>query len=164
MKNENLFNSTVNFYNINNENFIEFLSKFYGDILDIKSNDDIHKKLINELFLLYNEFNEKDETVNINNLVTLNMDTQDKNCTKSNKNISLTFRTNNANITTGTIIGNIDTSIRPKSNIVVPCVGLNGAGNSIQAYGQARLKTNGDIEVTLSSSCSFLAICFSYNI
>lgn len=59
MKNENLFNSTVNFYNINNENFIEFLSEFYGDILDIKSNDEIHKKLINELFLLYNEFNEK---------------------------------------------------------------------------------------------------------
>lgn len=59
MNNENLFNSTVNFYNINNENFIEFLSKFYGDILDIKSNDEIHKKLINELFLLYNEFNEK---------------------------------------------------------------------------------------------------------
>ena len=59
MKNENLFNSTVNFYNINNENFIEFLSKFYGDILDIKSNDEIHKKLINELFLLDNEFNEK---------------------------------------------------------------------------------------------------------
>lgn len=164
MKNENLFNSTVNFYNINNENFIEFLSKFYGDILDIKSNDESHKKMINELFLLYNEFNEKDETVNINNLVTLNMDTQDKNCTKSNKNISLTFRTNNTNITTGTIIGNIDTSIRPKSNIVVPCVGLNGAGNSIQAYGQAILKTNGDIEVTLSSSCNFLAICFSYNI
>ena len=25
MKNENLFNSTVNFYNINNENFIDFL-------------------------------------------------------------------------------------------------------------------------------------------
>lgn len=59
MNNENLFNSTVNFYNINNENFIEFLSKFYGDILDIKSNDEIHKKLINELFLLYDEFNEK---------------------------------------------------------------------------------------------------------
>ena len=59
MKNENLFNSTVNFYNINNENFIEFLSKFYGDILEIKGNDEIHKKLINELFLLYNEFNEK---------------------------------------------------------------------------------------------------------
>ena len=55
MNNENLFNSTVNFYNINNENFIEFLSKFYGDILDIKSNDEIHKKLINELFLLYND-------------------------------------------------------------------------------------------------------------
>ena len=59
MKNENLFNSTVNFYNINNENFIEFLSKFYGDILDIKSNDESHKKLINELFLLYTELNEK---------------------------------------------------------------------------------------------------------
>ena len=59
MKNENLFNSTVNFYNINNENFIEFLSEFYGDILDIKSNDEIHKKLINELFLLYTELNEK---------------------------------------------------------------------------------------------------------
>ena len=59
MKNENLFNSTVNFYNINNENFIEFLSEFYGDILEIKGNDEIHKKLINELFLLYDEFNEK---------------------------------------------------------------------------------------------------------
>ena len=108
--------------------------------------------------------NENEETVNINNLVTLTAGTQDKNCTKLNKNISLTFRTNNTNIDTGTIIGNIDTSIRPKTNIVVPCVGLNGAGNSVQAYGQARLKTNGDIEVTLSSSCSFLAICFSYNI
>ena len=59
MENENLFNSTVNFYNINNENFIEFLSEFYGDILEIKGNDESHKKLINELFLLYNEFNEK---------------------------------------------------------------------------------------------------------
>ena len=59
MKNENLFNSTVNFYNINNENFIQFLSEFYGDILEIKGNDESHKKLINELFLLYNEFNEK---------------------------------------------------------------------------------------------------------
>ena len=108
--------------------------------------------------------NENEEIVNINNLVSLTMGTQDKNCTKLNKNISLTFRTNNTNIETGTIIGNIDTSIRPKTNIVVPCVGLNGAGNSVQAYGQARLKTNGDIEVTLSSSCSFLAISFSYNI
>ena len=65
MKNENLFNSTVNFYNINNENFIEFLSKFYGDILDIKSNDESHKKLINELFLLYTELNEKGIDENI---------------------------------------------------------------------------------------------------
>ena len=65
MNNENLFNSTVNFYNINNENFIEFLSKFYGDILEIKGNDEIHKKLINELFLLYNEFNEKGIDENI---------------------------------------------------------------------------------------------------
>ena len=108
--------------------------------------------------------NENDESVNINNLVSLTTDTQDKNCSKLNKNISLTFRTNNSNIETGTIIGNIDTSIRPKTNIVVPCVGLNGAGNSVQAYGQARLKTNGDIEVTLSSNCSFLAVSFSYNI
>lgn len=108
--------------------------------------------------------NENEETININNLVTLTTGTQDKNCTKLNKNISLTFRTNNTNIATGTIIGNIDTSIRPKTNIVVPCVGLNVGGNSVQAYGQARLKTNGDIEVTLSSSCSFLAISFSYNI
>lgn len=108
--------------------------------------------------------NEQEETVDINKLVTLNIGTQDKNCTKLNKNISLTFRTNNSAINTGTVIGNIDTSIRPKTNIVVPCVGLNAAGNSVQAYGQARLKTNGDIEVTLSSSCSFLAISFSYNI
>ena len=108
--------------------------------------------------------NENEETIDINNLVTLTTGTQDKNCTKLNKNISLIFRTNNTSIDTGSVIGNIDTSIRPKTNIVVPCVGLNAGGNSVQAYGQARLKTNGDIEVTLSSRCSFLAVSFSYNI
>ena len=65
MNNENLFNSTVNFYNINNENFIEFLSKFYGDILEIKGNNESHKNVLNELFLLYTELNEKGIDENI---------------------------------------------------------------------------------------------------
>ena len=147
----NLYSSLVNFYNVNDENFKEFMAELYKILLT--SNRDIEdmKKHL-------------EETVYINNLVTLTTDTQEKNCTKLNKNITLTFRTDNTNIVTGTIIGNVDTSIRPKRNIVVPCVGLNGAGNSVQAYGQATLKTNGDIQVTLSSSCSFLAISFSYNI
>ena len=147
----NLYSNLVNFYNVNDENFKEFMAELYKIVLS--SNRDIEdmKKHL-------------EETVNINNLVTLTTDTQEKNCTKLNKNITLTFRTNNTNIVTGTIIGNVDVSIRPKRNIIVPCVGLNGAGNSVQAYGQAILKTTGDIEVKLSSSCSFLAISFSYNI
>ena len=147
----NLYSNLVNFYNVNDENFKEFMAELYKILLSTNRDIEDMKKHL-------------EETVNINNLVTLTTGTQDKNCTKLNKNISLTFRTNNTNITTGTIIGNIDTSIRPKTNIVVPCVGLNGAGNTVQAYGQARLKTNGDIEVTLSSSCSFLAVSFYYNI
>ena len=172
------------FINNNKDTFLEMLSEFYNRTEGIIIKNEIQDDLIKELRELYLEFNEKgiDEnivrekvnyflentekmkTVNINNLVTLTTGTQYKNCTKLNKNISLTFRTNNTNIETGTIIGNIDTSIRPKTNIVVPCVGLNGAGNRVQGYGQAILKSNGDIEVTLTSSCSFLAISFSYNI
>lgn len=147
----NLYSNLVNFYNVNDENFKEFMAELYKLLLSTNRNIEDMKKHL-------------EETIYINNLVTLTTDTQEKNCTKLNKNISLTFRTNNNIIATGTIIGNVDISIRPKRNIVVPCVGLNGAGNSVQAYGQATLKTNGDIEVTLSSSCSFLAISFSYNI
>lgn len=196
----NLYSSLVNFYNVNDSNFKEFMASFYQELLanhrDIDYvkkhlHDEIRKKLreiiangeltvdvenVVDDFLINGleenkvitdikkKLKENDTTLNINNLVTLTTGIQDKNCTKSNKNISLTFRTDNTTIATGTIIGNIDSSIRPKTNIVVPCVGLNGAGNSIQAYGQARLKTNGDIEVTLSTSCSFLAVSFSYNI
>lgn len=193
-----MFNGATNFYNLNNDNFHDFLMEMYKkiDLLD-KDTNYIRKHLIDELrkelkkiiangelivdiesvvddFLLNGleenkvitdikkKLKENDTTLNINNLVTLTTGIQDKNCTKLNKNISLTFRTDNTTIATGTIIGNIDSSIRPKTNIVVPCVGLNGDGNSIQAYGQARLKTNGDIDVTLSTSCSFLAVSFSY--
>ena len=172
------------FINADKKTFLQFLAEFYNRTEGIIDKNEIQDDLIKELRKLYLEFNEKgiDENIvkekvnyfvennekmkniNINNLVSLTMGTQDKNCTKLNKNISLTFRTNNTTIDTGTVIGNIDTSIRPKTNIVVPCVGLNVAGNSVQAYGQARLKTNGDIEVMLSSSCSFLAVSFSYNI
>lgn len=147
----NLYSNLVNFYNVNDENFKEFMAELYKILLSTNRDIEDMKKHL-------------EETANINNLVTLTIDTQEKNCTKLNKNITLTFRTNNTNISTGTIIGNVDVSIRPKRKIVVPCVGLNGAGNSVQAYGQATLKTNGDIEVTLSSNCSFLAISFSYNI
>ena len=39
MKNDNLFNSTVNFYNINKEKFSECVSEFYCNILEIKGKD-----------------------------------------------------------------------------------------------------------------------------
>ena len=107
---------------------------------------------------------EEEKTVDISSLVVLTVGVQDKVCTKFNKSVSITFRTDSTNIETGAVIGNVDSSIRPSSNITVPCVGLNDSGSTIQAYGQARLKSNGDIEVKLSSSCKFLAICFSYNI
>ena len=95
----NLYSNLVNFYNVNDENFKEFMAELYKILLS--SNRDIEdmKKHL-------------EETVYINNLVTLTTDTQEKNCTKLNKNITLTFRTNNSNIVTGSIIGNVDILIR----------------------------------------------------
>ncbi len=117
----------------------------------------------NKLFDLFSE--SVNNTVNISSLVTLNYGTQYKNCKKYGNNVTIAIRTNSEEIPSGeTIIGHIDDTLKPDVNVVCACVGLNGAGNTIQAYGQVIVKINGDIQVSLNNSCSYLAFNISYNL
>ena len=142
MNNENLFNSTVNFYNINNENFIEFLSKFYGDILDIKSNDESHKKLINELFLLYDEFNEKgiDEKI-LKDKIDLFLE--------SNQIIKKLDKLKNDTEDIKTETNNISSQLNTKTNLNNEGINVsnNGENTNGNAIGKFYIGQDGDVRV-----------------
>ena len=61
----NLYNNLTNFYNVNDENFKEFMAEFYKLTNEAIKKNEIQGDLIKELQRMFKEFNENVIDLNI---------------------------------------------------------------------------------------------------